>query len=191
MTAAKGIIHEEYISPSFMKTGGILEMAQIWVNLRSSDKMIEPRYQPILHDDIPVIQLPNEEGHVRVISGDFIGNIGAAKTYSPVNIWDIIIKSKKTSVLTIPDGFNTIIFIRQGSVKVCNNDKTFGQASTILLTQDGSILSLESIGDTDSSILILSGEPLNEPIAARGPFVMNTQKEIQQAMVDYQNGKLG
>ena len=187
MTAASGIIHEEFLSHEFLKRGGVLEMVQLWVNLPAKDKMIAPQYQSILSKDIPVVQLPDNGGTVRVIAGNFADIHGAASTYSPVNLWDIHVKAGKTVELLVPEGHNTMLFVRQG--KLVLDGSVIGAADLALLEQGGKLIKLQVQEDT--SLLLMGGEPINEPIVASGPFVMNTEQEIRVAMMDYQSGRMG
>lgn len=187
MTAASGIIHEEFLSRDFLQRGGTLEMVQLWVNLPAKYKMTEPKYQPILSRDIPVIPLPDNGGVVRVIAGEFAGVQGVASTYSPVNLWDIKLNAGKAVELTVPEGHNTMLFVRQGRMRV--GSSVIGAADLALLEQDGTRIRLQTSEDT--SLLLMGGEPVAEPIVASGPFVMNTEQEIRRAMMDYQSGRMG
>jgi len=207
MTAAKGIIHEEYHSTQFTEKGGIFEMCQLWVNLPKKSKMVEPRYQSILDSDIPKVPLRGstsagndgdkvcnvdeslKEGYARIIAGEFKGVKGPAMTYSPVNLWDVgLLKQEKEFELEFAEGHTTLVFVRKGSVEV--QGKKLSLADVAIMENAGTKISIKATQD-DTSILIMSGEPLNEPIAARGPFVMNTQQELQEAMHDYQFGMNG
>jgi len=187
MTAASGIIHEEFLSRDFLKQGGILEMVQLWVNLPAKYKMIAPKYQPILSQDIPVLQLPDNAGTLRVIAGNFAGTQGAASTFSPVNLWDIKLNAGKSVELIVPAGHNTMLFVRQG--KVALGSAVIGAADMALLESEGTRIKLQVQEDT--SLLLMGGEPIAEPIVASGPFVMNTEQEIRIAMMDYQSGRMG
>lgn len=187
MTAASGIIHEEFLSREFLKRGGVLEMVQLWVNLPARDKMIAPKYQPILSRDIPVVQLPESSGSVRVIAGNFAGNRGAASTYSPVNLWDIKLMAGKTVELEVPEGHNSMVFVRQG--KVTLGSTVIGEADLALFEKDCTHIHLHAL--EECSLLLMGGEPIAEPIVASGPFVMNTEQEIRLAMMDYQSGRMG
>lgn len=187
MTAAAGIIHEEFLAREFLKRGGTLEMVQLWVNLPAKFKMIAPKYQPILNQDIPVIELPDNGGTVRVIAGDFAGIQGAASTFSPVNLWDIKLNAGKSVELTVPDGHNTMLFVRHG--KIVSGSTVIGPADLALLERDGTRIKLQAQEET--SFLLMGGEPIAEPIVASGPFVMNTEQEIRVAMMDYQSGRMG
>lgn len=213
MTAGRGIIHEEYHSHKFSKEGGTFEMAQLWVNLPKKHKMTKPGYQSILKDKIPVVPLPLGVspdgdpdavvlGNARIIAGE-LGNVtGAADTVSPVQLWDVNLPHAGSEIdLPFPAQHNCIVFCRRGSVQVLSGQddvqypkfKTHdvGPQDVALMRLDGADVLRLRVVEPDSSVLILGGEPLNEPIAARGPFVMNTQDEIQQAIRDYQQGKMG
>ena len=187
MTAGRGIIHEEFISDRMTKSGGVLEMCQLWVNLPKKYKMTNPKYQPIFSKDIPSVPLNEEAGFVRVIAGSFDGKKGAATTWSPVEMWDVNINPSKSFDFVVPRAHNTLVFVRQGNPTVLN--KTLMQESVALLSRDGARVQIDAEKDNPAKILVLSGEPLDEPIAARGPFVMNTQEELRQAMADFQSGR--
>ena len=187
MTAASGIIHEEFLSREFLQRGGTLEMVQLWVNLPAKYKMIAPKYQSILNQDIPVLQLPDNGGTVRVIAGDFAGTQGAASTFSPVNLWDIHINAGKTVELAVPEGHTTMLFVRQGRIAL--GGAVLGLADLALMGSTGTQIKLQAQEDT--SLLLMGGEPIAEPIVASGPFVMNTEQEIRVAMMDYQSGRMG
>lgn len=187
MTAASGIIHEEFLSREFLQRGGVLEMVQLWVNLPAKDKMIAPKYQPILSREIPVLQLPDNSGTLRVIAGNYAGTQGAASTFSPVNLWDIKLLAGKTVELEVPEGHNSMVFVRQG--KIALGSAVIGAADLALFEKDGTHIRLQAQEDT--SLLLMGGEPIAEPIAASGPFVMNTEQEIRLAMMDYQSGRMG
>lgn len=187
MTAASGIIHEEFLSREFLQRGGVLEMVQLWVNLPARYKMIAPKYQPILSRDIPVIQLPENSGTVRVIAGNFAGAQGVASTYSPVNLWDIRLMAGKSVELAVPEAHNSMLFVRQG--KLTLGSAVLGPADLAILERDGTHVRLQAQEDT--SLLFMGGEPIAEPVVASGPFVMNTEQEIRAAMMDYQSGRMG
>jgi len=191
MTAASGIIHEEYHSRKLAKEGGVLEMVQLWVNLPAASKMVRPKYQPILASDIPRVDLTS--GYIRVIAGSYANTQGPATTFTPMNIWDVSIKAGQTLQFEVEPNHNCLFFSRKG--RICYIDgtdkRTFLETEQVAVTDrvNGSWVRLQASEEEDASVLVLSGLPLDEPIAARGPFVMNTQKELQQAMLDYQNGK--
>lgn len=202
MTAAKGIVHEEFHSTEFSKKGGIFEMCQLWVNLPKDKKMVEPRYQPILNADIPKVELrrlskengecsiaPLDDGYIRIISGEFNNHKGPALTFTDVNLWDIaLLKKEMDFEFEIAAGHNLLVFVRRGGVTV--QGENLKLADVAIMNKEGTLLTLQATED-DTSVLILSGEPINEPLAAHGPFVMNTEDELQQAFMDYRFGQNG
>jgi redox-sensitive bicupin YhaK (pirin superfamily) len=190
MTAASGVVHEEFHGREFAKSGGPFEMAQLWVNLPAKDKMTTPRYQEVLDKDIPKLTLPNNAGTVRVIAGDYNGNRGPAKTYSRLNVWDVRLLPGGVADFAVEDGDTVILPIFGGTVRV-NGTETVQAAEAALFEQSGTSFHVENTGTDEVKVLFLSGAPLNEPIAGYGPFVMNTQEEIYQAIKDYQSGKMG
>jgi quercetin 2,3-dioxygenase len=187
MTAASGIIHEEFLSTEFLKRGGTLEMVQLWVNLPAKDKMTPPKYQPILSAEIPVVQLADSAGSVRVIAGDYAGTRGAASTFSPVNLWNMQLNAGKHIELPVPDGHSAMLFVRSG--KLVLGESTLAAGDLAIMEIAGAGVGLQVLEDT--SVLLMGGEPLAEPIAASGPFVMNTEQEIRVAMADYHSGRMG
>jgi quercetin 2,3-dioxygenase len=188
MTAASGILHEEYHSPAFAAKGGRFEMVQLWVNLPGKDKMAKPGYQTLLDEDIPAVGLPGNAGTVRVIAGDHEGHKGPARTFTPVDIWDVRLKAGKIGTFTVPEGHTLAVVVLAGTIEV-NGVQIARDAEMVLLDRAGGEITVEANGDV--SLLILSGEPIDEPLAAHGPFVMNTVGEIRQAMVDFQSGRFG
>lgn len=188
MTAASGILHEEFHSQEFTRAGGVLEMVQLWVNLPARDKMSPPRYQNLLDQDIPVVELADGAGKVRVIAGDYAGYHGPALTFTPIDVWDIRLNSGGGSTFEVPAGRTLALIVLQGTVMV-NAESIAREAQMVVLGRDGEKVSIEA--NTDSTVLLLSGEPIAEPIAGYGPFVMNTQAEIRQAMDDFNSGKFG
>lgn len=188
MTAASGLVHEEFHSPSFARRGGKFEMVQLWVNLPAKDKMASPRYQGIASKQIPVVDLPAEEGTVRVIAGDFAGVKGPAKTFTPIQMWSLCITSDRPFKLEVPDGDTTLIVVLKGAARV-NETETITEASVGLFEPGGERILVD--GAKGTTALLLSGEPINEPIVGQGPFVMNSASEIRQAVIDYQNGQMG
>lgn len=188
MTAASGLVHEEFHSRDFARHGGILEMVQLWVNLPARDKMSPPRYQSILNCQIPAIDLPNNQGKVRIIAGEFDGIAGPARTFTPINVWDLRLTSNRSIDLAVPDGYNTLLAVLKGSVRV-NESKIINTAEVGLFERAGDHIPIDSAPDTIA--LLLCGEPIDEPIVGSGPFVMNTAEEIRQAITDYQSGKMG
>lgn len=188
MTAASGIVHEEFHGPVFAKTGGRFEMVQLWVNLPKKDKMGQPRYQGILNKDIPVVELSNGSGSLRVIAGQYGNAKGPAKTFTPINLWDIRLKAGSTTNFKVPAGHTTAVFVLSGKVTL-SDENVIGEVEIGLFEREGEDFSLST--QEDSKILFLGGEPIDEPIVGYGPFVMNTPAEIQQAFMDYQNGRMG
>lgn len=181
MTAASGILHEEFHSPTFTKTGGTLEMLQLWVNLPGKDKMHAPRYQSIVSRDIPVAALP--EG-----AGDYAGHRGPARTFTPMDVWDMRLTAGKRASFTIPEGRTAILVMLHGTLQV-NGSEIVRDGQMVLFERSGREIALEA--NNDVTVLLLSGEPLDEPVVGRGPFVMNTREEIRQAFDDFQSGRFG
>jgi redox-sensitive bicupin YhaK (pirin superfamily) len=218
MTAGRGIIHEEYHATDFAREGGTFEMCQLWVNLPREHKMIAPRYQPILTSDIPVVPLRAADGEgeecdaegaptgeaapapadgalgtVRVIAGEVYGTRGPAMTFSPIELWDVSLPTAERPVaLSVPEGHNAMIFVRRGAIALGARgaETAVGPQSVALLQREGSTVRL-SATEPNTQVLVLGGEPIDEPIAARGPFVMNTMEEIQQANLDFHAGRMG
>ena len=189
MTAASGVVHEEFHSPEFAKSGGLFEMVQLWVNLPAKDKMTQPRYQAIEAQDIPVFEFANGAGHIRVIAGAKGDLIGTAQTFSPVNVWDGVLKVGHVEQIDVPMEHNTIVVVLEGEM-LLNGSQSVLDSSMVLFAQDGeSTIQLEA--SQDAKFLLLSGMPLNEPIQGHGPFVMNSKDEIIQAFHDYNHGKFG
>ena len=188
MTAASGIVHEELHEKKFAKEGGTLHAIQLWVNLPKASKMSTPGYQTILNADIPAIDLDGGAGRLRVIAGSFQGRKGAARTFTPVELYDLQMKAGKRVALALPEGHNTSIFVLQGRASV-NGSQAAGEAELIVCTRDGSQVTIDA--QENSRLLVMAGEPIDEPIARYGPFVMNTREELMQAAQDYQAGKMG
>ena len=188
MTAASGVLHKEYHSEAFSKTGGDFQMVQLWVNLPAKDKMSTPKYQAISNGQIPKIELPNKDGLIEVIAGNYQGNTGAASTFSPVHMFNAKLKTGAETNFSFPPHYNTGLLVIEGSVMV-NGTEDVPLDHFALFTNTGESFTIKA--SEDSIVLILSGEPLREPIASHGPFVMNTRQEILQAFEDYENGKFG
>lgn len=188
MTAGAGIIHEEFHSKAFSQTGGSLEMVQLWVNLPAKDKMTEPSYQAILNEQIPSVALPNEAGQLRVIAGEFEGHQGPAQTFTAMNVWDLRLNQGAQLSLSLPEGWTSAVVVLHGTVQV-NGKSIARDAQMVVLDQAGQHIALEA--NSETSLLLLSGEPINEPIVGYGPFVMNTTQEINQAFNDFNSGKFG
>ncbi|WP_309675740.1 pirin family protein [Pseudomonas sp.] len=188
MTAASGILHEEFHSEGFAKTGGTLEMVQLWVNLPAKDKMADAGYQTILDNDIPSIPLKDQAGSLRLIAGEFDGHTGPARTFTPIDVWDLRLNGGKLLTLDLHEGRNTALVVLRGTVQV-NGVERVREGQLALFERNGQQLSLEA--NNDAVVLLLSGEPIDEPIVGHGPFVMNTEQEIHQAFADFQSGRFG
>ena len=186
MTAAGGIIHEEYHSPAFAKTGGPFRMVQLWVNLPARDKMVPGGYQGILSAEIPVVNLPDGSGTARIIAGNLFDTQGPAKTFTPINMWDVKLTRDADLTLPLPEGHTAMLVVLSGHVTV-NGTQDAAAAEMVLLSRDGGDIALHA--DGDATLLVLTGEPIDEPIFGHGPFVMNTEKEIRQAFDDYNSGR--
>ena len=188
MTAAAGVVHEEFHGREFARRGGRFEMVQLWVNLPAAKKLSPPGYQALLDGEIPAVSLPQAQGTVRVIAGEFAGARGPAHTFTPIEVWDLRLTSGGTTQLPVPDGHTTALVVLRGSVRV-NGSEALEAAEVGLFDRAGRSISVEAASDT--SALLLCGEPIDEPIVGQGPFVMNTHEEIRQAMMDYASGRMG
>ena len=188
MTAASGILHEEYHSPAFANTGGTFEMVQLWVNLPAKDKTAKPGYQNLQNADIPTVALPGDAGRLRVIAGAYGDAKGPARTFTAINVWDVRLNRDKAVELDVPEGHTLSVLVLKGTVLI-NGAEVAREAQTVIFGRDGGGIAIEANGD--AKLLVLTGEPINEPVVAQGPFVMNTVGEIKQAMLDFQRGKFG
>ncbi|MGL5814720.1 MAG: pirin family protein [Aeromonas sp.] len=186
MTAAAGIMHDEFHSEGFSQQGGTLDMVQLWVNLPARDKMSAPGYQAIGSDSIPVQPLADGAGVVRIIAGELTGARGPARTFTPMNVWDLRLNGGASMVLPLVDGWNSALIVLKGRVRI-NGQEEATEAQLVLLDPSGSEVQLET--SEDAVLLVLSGEPIDEPIVGYGPFVMNTQAEIVQAIDDFNSGR--
>lgn len=188
MTAASGILHEEFHSKDFSQKGGTIEMVQLWVNLPAKDKMAAPGYQTLLNQDIPVVPLADNAGQVRVIAGNYGGHAGPARTFSPINVWDMKLNAGHTTTLQVEEGHTLAVVMLHEAILV-NGEQIVRETQMVLLDRAGDSITLEANGDV--SLLVLSGEPIDEPIVGYGPFVMNSEAEIQQAFRDFNSGQFG
>jgi redox-sensitive bicupin YhaK (pirin superfamily) len=196
MTAASGIVHEEMHEKAWAKKGGTLHAIQLWVNLPKAHKMSTPGYQTLLNADIPTVELDGGAGRLRVIAGEFRGTSetmprgirGPAKTFTPIHLYDVRMKAGHRADITVPAGFNTAVFVLQGGVSI-NGSGPVKEAELARLDRSGERIAIEARVDT--ILLVLSGEAIHEPVVRYGPFVMNTQQEIVQAITDYQAGRMG
>ena len=187
MTAGSGILHKEYHEKEYSKKGGPFEMVQLWVNLPKKDKSTPAHYQAITNEQMGKVKLPDDKGVVNVIAGTFNGVKGPAQTYSPVNLFDIKLKKGGEVVTNLPSGYNTAILLINGKAEI--NGEIANEHSFVLFKNVGEEITIKAT--EDSVLLLLSGEPLNEPIASYGPFVMNTQQEIVESIAEFQSGKFG
>jgi quercetin 2,3-dioxygenase len=187
MTAGNGIVHEEFQSQDFTRNGGTLQMVQLWVNLRAKDKSAKPGYQSLLKAHIPNVALPQDAGTVRVVAGEYRGHKGAAKTFTPINLWDVNLRAGKSAELPLPDRHTTTFLVLIGEVEV--NGKQAGEGDLAIFERSGNGIRITT--KSDAKLLVMDGEPIAEPVVGKGPFVMNSRAEIQQAYEDYQLGKMG
>ncbi|MBJ6366735.1 pirin family protein [Snuella sedimenti] len=188
MTAASGVLHKEFHETEWSKTGGEFQMVQLWVNLPAKDKMSPPKYQAISNLEIPKVPLADNTGEVEVIAGEYNGNKGPASTFSPIHMYNVKLKKGAKTQLTLPENYTTALLMVEGDAKVNDSTET-PQDHFIMFSNDGDTFTVEAL--TDTTMLVLSGAPLNEPIAAHGPFVMNTQEELIEAFQDFNTGKFG
>lgn len=187
MTAAAGVVHEEWHEQAFTKRGGILEMVQLWINLPAKDKMSSPRYQEILDRQIPNVALDGG-GTIRVIAGEYDGVQGPARTFTPIMVLDLRLRASGHAEVSLPDGHAGLVVVLHGKA-ILNDSDAAGEAELAIFEREGEGVLIEA--KEDAVVLILSGEPINEPVVSYGPFVMNTQEQIRQAISDYQRGRLG
>lgn len=189
MTAGSGLVHEEFHSSDFAEQGGLFEMVQLWVNLPANDKMTTPKYQAIEAQEIPVIQFDDDIGHLRVIAGQYEGNKGPASTFSPINVWDVVLLEGHLKHFHVPIDHTSLIVALEGELLI-NGTQQVQDHSLVIFGKDSEAhIQVEAI--KKAKFLVLTGKPLNEPIHGHGPFVMNTRDEIIQAFNDFNNGKFG
>lgn len=188
MTAASGIVHEELHEREWAEQGGTLQAIQLWVNLPKASKMSAPGYQTIVHDRIPVVPLESGAGSLRVIAGSVRGVKGPARTFTPVELYDVRLAAGAKTALRIPVGHNAAMFVLNGRALV-DGAVSAGEAELAVMSRGAD--SIEIMAQEDVTILVLAGAPIEEPIARYGPFVMNTREELIQAAQDYQAGKMG
>ena len=186
MTAAAGVVHEEFHSPAFSRRGGTLEMVQLWVNLPARDKLSKPRYQDLRAAQFPSVELPGSAGRARVIAGSLHGRRGPAKTFTPIDLWDLGLGGKPVD-LELVEGHGAALLVRRGVVLCDGRPARMGELA--LFDTQGDVLHLESTGPAEA--LFMSGEPIPEPVVGYGPFVMTSEAEIREALLDYQSGKMG
>jgi len=188
MTAASGVLHKEYHEEEFSRKGGDFQMVQLWVNLPAKDKMSKPKYQAISKDKMGTYQLPNDGGTIEVIAGDFKDVIGPASTFTPLHMSNARLNKGAKAEFSFPAEYNTGALVIEGSIKV-NDLEVANTDHFVLFENTGESFSIEAL--ENAVVLIISGEPIKEPIAAQGPFVMNTKQEILEAINDFNMGKFG
>ncbi len=188
MTAASGILHEEFHSERFTREGGLMSMMQLWVNLPAQHKMAKPRYQTILDASIPRIAIGGNAGTLRVIAGEYEGKRGPAETFTPIEVWDLRLAPGETVTLKTPEGHTTAIVPMQGNALINGGDPT-GPSQIAQLAREGGEFTITADGDLMA--LVLAGEPIAEPVVGYGPFVMNSEREIAAAFADFQSGRFG
>jgi quercetin 2,3-dioxygenase len=179
MTAGRGIVHEEFHSRNFTRTGGTLQMVQLWVNLRARDKTAPPGYQTLLKEQIPTVALPQDAGTARIIAGEYTGQRGPARTFTQVNLWDVNLRAGKSAELPSLDGHTTTFLVLSGKVLV-NDEREAEEGDLAVFARAGEGIRIQA--RTEAALLLMSGEPIDEPIVGQGPFVMNSRAEIQQAI---------
>lgn len=187
MTAASGLVHEEFHSKEFTQAGGIFEMVQLWVNLPAKYKNADPRYQTILNSTMPRVKLSNEAGEAKIIAGSLDGAKGPAKTFTSINLWDVELQGGKSAELSLPKGHTKAFLVLRGDIQIEGAQARDGDL--VVLDLDSTKASIKT--SSPCKLLVLTGEPIDEPIVGYGPFVMNSEAEIKQAFADYQMGKLG
>ncbi len=185
MTAGSGIIHEEFHSAEYSRAGGPFQMVQLWVNLPRKDKMTAPGYQAITRDTIREVAL--DGGRARVIAGSFGSTNGPARTFTAVNLWDVRLNAGAQEILPLPEGHTSMIAVLSGSIRI--DGKTVAEAEIARLSVDHEGATVTA--DTDAVLLVMTGEPINEPVFGHGPFVMNNEAEIRQAFADFHSGSFG
>ena len=188
MTAGAGILHEEFHGEGFARSGGALEMAQLWVNLPARAKTTPPRYQAIANASIPAVELADQAGSLRVIAGEFEGHGGPASTFTPLDVWDMRLKAGATVSLPLRESWVSALAVLRGTILV-NGEEIAREAQLVALDRAGSGVTIEA--NSDATVLVLAGEPIDEPVVGYGPFVMNSEAEIEQAIDDFNTGRFG
>ncbi len=187
MTAAAGLVHDEFHSADFARSGGVFEMIQLWVNLPARHKMSAPGYQSISDAQIPRVELPGDAGTVRVIAGGYGTAKGAARTFTPMNVWDLRLNAGRSLSFELAAGHTAALFVLHGAIRI--GAHTVRASELAVMERKGTHFAFDT--SEDSVVLFLSGQPLDEPIVGYGPFVMNSQAEIKQAMRDFESGNFG
>ena len=188
MTAASGILHKEFHEAEWSKKGSDFQMVQLWVNLPKKDKASDPKYQAIEKADISRFDLPDNAGTVEIIAGEYQGMKGAASTFTPIHLYNAKLNKGGKANFDFPAHYNTVLLVIEGNIMV-NGTEEVPTDHLALMANEGEKIEVEA---TDTAVvLVLSGEPIGEPIAAHGPFVMNTREELVQAFNDFNSGKFG
>ncbi len=187
MTAGAGVLHDEFHSDRFTRDGGRFEIAQLWVNLPARHKSAAPGYQALTADQIPQVTLPEGVGILRVIAGDHAGHHGPARTFTPINLWDLRLNAGANLSLPLPEGHHVLIAVLDGGVEI--NGQPMADATLVTLSNEGASVSLRA--QSAGKLLVMTGEPIDEPVVGHGPFVMTSEAEIRQAFADYRAGKFG
>jgi quercetin 2,3-dioxygenase len=188
MTAGAGVLHKEMHGRDFARRGGQFEVLQLWVNLPAKSKMTAPRYQPLLAREIPVVRLPDDGGSVRVIAGEFGGANGPARTFTPVRLLDVRLRAGHRFRLGLRDVYTGALYVLRGKIAV-NDDESANSGELVVLERSGDEVTVEA--SSDAAVLVMNGQPIDEPIVGYGPFVMNTPEQIRQAFADYSSGRMG
>jgi quercetin 2,3-dioxygenase len=191
MTAGSGILHEEFHSEPFTARGGALEMAQLWVNLPASAKMTAPGYQAITDAQIPRVALPDNAGELRIIAGEYADQRGPANTFTPLAVWDVALRAGARATLPAREGWSLMLALLKGRVRINGGDSIGGPSQMAVMSRDGADFIIEATGDEPARLLVLSGEPIDEPLVGYGPFVMNTREQIVEAINDFNSGGFG
>jgi hypothetical protein len=186
MTAGSGVLHEELHSASFRKTGGTLQMLQLWVNLPSDLKMTTPRYQSLSNAEIPVVKA--QGAAIRVIAGSYGDVTGPAKTFTPINLWDVRLEAGGKLSLDVPENYTTALVELEGSSTINGADSVHDEA-LVILDRKGTTFEIES--KNGAHVIVLNGEPIAGPVVGHGPFVMNTEEQIVEAINDLRRGRFG
>lgn len=189
MTAASGVLHKEYHEREWSKTGGEFQMVQLWVNLAAKDKMGPPKYQTIVNAQMPKVSLEDGQSYIEVIAGEYKGLQGSASTFSPIHMYNARMKKGGKTDFTFPADYNTLLLVIEGAITINGSEKVTTDNLALMANDGGDHFDIEATDD--AVVLVLSGQPLREPIAAHGPFVMNTRHELAVAFSDYNSGKFG
>ncbi|WP_442487165.1 pirin family protein [Halomonas litopenaei] len=188
MTAGDGILHEEFHSEDFTRQGGDLEMVQLWVNLPARHKATPAAYQNLTRDHIPVVALPDEAGQLRVVAGEYLDARGPAQTFTPINAWELALNEGAETTLSLPKGHTSLLVVLDGTLLVQGQEVVRG-GSVVELSRDGETLVLAA--NTAARLLVLTGEPIDEPVVGHGPFVMNSEAEIHASIEAFRRGQFG